>query len=218
MQCLDEHSSLLSNILHGQGELQSLLHLRTLPDDQSLVRLHEMPSPFISGYSSNSLISIRAHIPTTKWYSCPSYCRCNCHQERHFTSPPLLHKSLGMLFLGYSGYPLNTLQRCTEIGCQTRGALKMSIRYLFPAWFLTRVLTLSLINTSCNEIQASLKTRRVVPTGAEVFDLVRLDDVDGLKSLFSRGLATPNDMMYNSGHNPLYVRCILSYIVEFDDG
>ena len=163
-----------------------------------------------SDCSSNSLISIRAHIPTAKWHNCLAHCRCACHQERRFTSPFLLHNALGTLFLGYSGYPLNTLEHCTEIGCQARGALKMSINYFFPAWFLTRVLTMSLINTSCNEIQASLKITRVVPLGAEVFRLSRLNDVDGLKRLFSWGLATPNDVMYQAGFNPLYVRCILS--------
>ena len=154
-----------------------------------------------SDFLSDSYISIRAYVP----YNRPSHYRCACQQEQRFTSPRLLHGALGTMFVGYSGYPLNTFQRRTDVTCQARQGFKIFIYYLFPAWFLAKSLVMSLINTSYNEIHTSLTIRRVVPVGAEVFRLVSIADLDGLKNLFTRGLASPNDVMYLSGETPLYV-------------
>ena len=117
----------------------------------------------------------------------------------------MLHGALGMMFIGYSGYPLNTIQKCTDANCQARKAFEISVYYSFPAWFLAKSLIISLINTSYNEIHRSLKIRRFVNSGAEVFRLVYIHDVDGLKDIFSRGLASPNDQMHLTGNTPLYV-------------
>ena len=51
----------------------------------------------------------------------------------------------------------------------------------------------------------SIKIRRQVAPGAEVFRLTYQDDVDGLKQLFSNGLASPNDISYIDGTTPLGV-------------
>ena len=58
-----------------------------------------------------------------------------------------------------------------------------------------------------DEISVSLIVRRIVPTGAEIFRLARNDDVDGMKRLFSMGLASPNDS-FESGQTALTVRVI----------
>ena len=70
---------------------------------------------------------------------------------------------------------------------------------------------MSLVNTSLNEIHASLKVQRVVPDGADVFRLTRVDDVEGLKRLFCEGLASPHDIHSQTGENPLSVGCILLF-------
>ena len=204
IQQFNQHSSLLSSIIHSQGELRSFFRLQASLDHQSHVPPHQ-PQTSTHGFSSNSLISIRAHVPNTKWYNCPSYCRCTCHQKRCFASPRLLCNALGTLFVGYSGYPLNTLQQCTEISCRAQRALKLSIHYIFPAWLLTKSLKMTLINTSLNEIHASLLVRRIVSPGSEVYRLVVLGDIDGLKNIFTRGLGSPNDIILQNGFVPLAV-------------
>ena len=47
---------------------------------------------------------------------------------------------------------------------------------------------------SLSEVNVSLKVLRIVPLGSEIFRLTSLNDVDGLKSLLSRGLASPLDV------------------------
>ena len=207
MQRLDEHSSLLGNIVNRQSEICGSFQSQVSPNNQS--RVGSDQTPIIGSSPSSSLIRIRAYIPDTKWHSCAVHCWCACHNERHFTSPFFLNGALGMLFVGYSGYPLSILQKCTNVNCQARRALKISVHYIFPAWFLTRLITISLINTSLNEIHASLQTKRMVPTGAEVFRLTHADDVDGLKDLFSRGEASLNDIMDPTGENIIYVGRVL---------
>ena len=58
---------------------------------------------------------------------------------------------------------------------------------------------------SIGEISVSLKVLRIVPVGSEIFRLSNLNDVDGLKFLFSRGLASPLDV--NTENQPaIWVR------------
>ena len=209
VQRLDEQSSLLGSIVHSQSEIRGSLQFQAPPNDQSCIGSDNIL--FTGSSPLNSLIRIRAYIPDNKWHSCPAHCRCTCHHEQRFTSSRWLHGALGILFVGYSGYPLGILQRCTNISCQARRALKISVHYIFPAWFLTRSIKMCLINTSLNEIHASLQTKRLVPAGAEVFRLTETDDVDGLKDLFSRGLASPNDIMYQTGQSLVSVGCVLLF-------
>ena len=54
------------------------------------------------------------------------------------------------------------------------------------------------------EIRISLSVRPIVPNGAEIFRLVGLDDVEGIKRLFSTGMASPNDS-HEDGQTILYV-------------
>ena len=46
-------------------------------------------------------------------------------------------------------------------------------------------------------VSVSLTVRRLVPGGSEIFRLTQLDDVEGIKIPFNRGLASPNDSYPN---------------------
>ena len=52
----------------------------------------------------------------------------------------------------------------------------------------------------------SFTVRNVVPSGAEIFRLQQLQDVNGLRQLLSKGLASPNDSVAGSGVSILAVR------------
>ena len=52
---------------------------------------------------------------------------------------------------------------------------------------------------------ASLKVQRTVPGSADIFTFTKLGDVDGIRTLFEKGLASPHDVQFDSGITPLHV-------------
>ena len=68
-----------------------------------------------------------------------------------------------------------------------------------------RIVTVSLAVDFFDEVHVSLKVTRVVSEGAEVLQLANINDVQGLKRLFSKGLASPNDVSGVIGNTGLSV-------------
>ena len=189
---LDEQTRLLTTILHGQANVQGLLRLQQLSDKPS------QSPPVDSGLPTGNeilrpVIYIRAHAYHDSQYPCDSYCKCTCHLKQTFESPAVLHKAIGTLFLGYSGYPLRAFQRCTEASCVSQSTFQAHVQYLFPSWFLVKALTITVMSASIGVIKAALVVRRIVPGGAEIFRLTKLNDVESIKNLLRSGLASPND-------------------------
>ena len=177
IQQLDEQSGLLTNISHNHAESTGSRDFFRLNTDRSSI----------------SVISIKATLNYQR-FPCTSSCRCNCHRPYHLISPTLVHRALGTLFLGYSGYSIGIFRRCTLSSCQGQQAFRLSVNYLFPLWFFARAITIALTKSYCDEIHISLKIPRVVPNSAEVFRLALLEDVTGLQRLFSKGIASPLDV------------------------
>ena len=164
-----------------------MLRLPAPIGEQSRVAIQ---SPLISvpNQSTTSAVLIQARRLT-----CTVGCRCACHKLRLFTSSHFLSSTLGRLFIGYAGIPLAIFQKCTNANCQARKNLQTSVNYVFPSWLLFGILSLNLI-AAPNNISVSLTFTPIVSAGAEIFRLTALQDIDGLKTLFSKGLASPNDV------------------------
>ncbi|CZR57766.1 uncharacterized protein PAC_07655 [Phialocephala subalpina] len=64
-------------------------------------------------------------------------------------------------------------------------------------WFLGRVISMAIVSKL--EPTASLKMPRVVASNAEIIRLVVIRDVEGIKSLFEQGKASPNDINKSGG-------------------
>ena len=196
MRQLDEHSRLLTNILSGQSNLQGLFQLRASSDQQA-------PDPAdglvaVTNDQSSPIIRIRAYATQPSGLACTIHCGCACHNIRNFRSPPLFHGAIGKLFIGYTGCPL-AFQRCTDIKCLSRSTFRAYVHYLFPSWLFAKALTVTLMSIFFDKISVSLSVRRVVSPGAEIYRLIKVDEVDGLRRLFTMGLASPNDSYENGG-------------------
>ncbi|ETS82463.1 hypothetical protein PFICI_04339 [Pestalotiopsis fici W106-1] len=92
--------------------------------------------------------------------NCADKCPCSCHRRRplesRFSLPPLLRNICGTLFGGYKGDPIVS-SRCDRSQCLRQGHMRLRLTYLFPSWFLRRVLH-TFINWSQGSITVSLKT------------------------------------------------------------
>ena len=192
---LNEHSRILSSLVSGQSELQDLL------------RLSRSTSPGLNTseeQASMPIIGVRAFTTQHRRSPCSQSCKCKCHNVHSFQSPSALHNLVGTLFIGYSGCPMRSLQRCTESSCLSQSTFRAYVHYLFPLWFLTKSLTVTFMMMFPAQLQIALTVRRIVPSGAEIFLCERVQDIDGMKKLFSKGLASPNDSEIGGG-SLLYV-------------
>ena len=166
------------------------------PDHTSVCSLAKLSSD----QSTESAFCVKVYLPNHQKSHCDYYCRCLCHKSYGFKSPQALDHFLGALVFGYSGRPL---QNCTEKSCKNKTDFRAHVDYYFPSWFLRRML--SCVYTLSNEPSVSLTMRRVVPASAEIFRLILLDDVDGLRRLFASGSASPNDLLHPTGTSALHV-------------
>ena len=81
-----------------------------------------------------------------------------------------------------------------------------SLSLCFPSMVLARCLTMIIKMRYPTEISLSLTTRGFISSpGAKIFHLVLVEDIGGLKELFSKGLASPNDSFHVDGLSILEV-------------
>ena len=136
---------------------------------------------------------------------CFDYCNCSCHKVHRFRTPQILTRALGALFVQCSGYPLESLVRCTDTRCQVQYKLNAKIHYWFPAWLLSRMMAIHFMLTLYNEPVVSLTVRVVVSGTADIIEFAAQDNVTGLQRLFNGRSASPNDVDVTYGRTALGV-------------
>ena len=202
-QQLDEHSRVLGEILQRQASIQDQIQLPAteqaplLPDTAAGV-------PSISHTSLENVVRIRAHAYQPRQSSCLSHCSCRCHNMRLHHSFKHVQNILGALFIGYSRYPVHAFQECDEACCASK-SFQGYVYYTFPCWLLTKTLAISFSGRLLENIQINLSVRAIIPSDAEIFRLVGLNDVNGIKEHMRLGLTSPNDSEIN-GYSILQVR------------
>jgi len=136
---------------------------------------------------------------------CRTGCSCACHKRHQVQTPRILDHLIGTLFLGYSGLPMVT-PSCNESSCRQRSIPSTQMTYYFPRWFLQRAISLAIMLLPNDGPVASLRVQRAVSGSSKIFDYANIGDVDGMKRLFSSGLASPHDVRFDSGTSALQVR------------
>ena len=202
---VETQSIILTRLLNSQSELQQLLRVRLSPSIQTCDSLpHSIATA--ATVATNSIVGIKAYVPTHQQLPCSALCKCTCHRVHKFKSSKSPHWLTGTLFVGYSGVPIGRLHKCTENTCLRRSPLSAYVHYIFPSWFVAEVLSLTLATASQSRISVSLTMRRVLSEdNSEAYRFVIQDNVGGLKELFSRGRATPNELYFKSGQSILSV-------------
>ena len=129
-------------------------------------------------------------------FGCGGYsagCGCRCHIR---TKSELLSgwgAYFGLLNVESSGISWNST--CDQIACKRRGKPLLKVKYYLPKWlFDPRMFAFNFSRTSLGDPVCALKIRRLRPMDALVFRFVRDDNVEGLKQLFEKGEATPDDI------------------------
>ena len=141
-----------------------------------------------------------------KYHSnCYSGCPCLCHVSQRAFTPGLMDRVFGQLFVQYSGLPLLS-SKCDKKECMKSQTPHVSVEYWFPLGFCwSQIVRLQLGYQPNVGPQMSLSTLRRVPDSAPCVTFALNGDIEGLKDLFARGLASPRDVSTTRGYSILRV-------------
>ena len=141
--------------------------------------------------------------------TCRPGCHCACHASRISATPALVDRVLGKLFIGYAGLPLLTA-KCDAEECEKSQVPHVSLEYWFPlGFFWSHIIRLQVDYQGNIGPQMSLSTLRRIPDSAQCVNFALNGNIDGLKDLFTRGLASPRDISSTRGYSILRVSLFL---------
>lgn len=189
---MDQQHEALHSHIDGLGKILLNKHLQ----EQKTLKSNQVSSLPESGANTQMVRVLTAHrLP------CRSWCPCACHAKRKLklTAPGLLEGVLGRMFIGYSGLPLPK-EPCNFRGCQDRRHATATVEYWFPSWLVSMNLKLHLtcLPRVGPEFQLSMVNR--VPDTSQSIIFAMQGNIEGLKNLFTQGLAGPRDVSDSRGY------------------
>ncbi len=139
----------------------------------------------------------------TQYGTCRPRCHCRCHVQTRSSTPGLVDRVFGQLFVGYAGLPLGSA-KCDMVSCERNQAAHVTVEYWFPLGFVwSKILLLQLTYQPHIGPQFELRTLRRVPDSAQCVNFALNGNIDGLKDLFKKGLASPRDVSTTRGYSVL---------------
>ena len=142
--------------------------------------------------------------------SIANFCSCSCHWPVSVKTPDWLANTVGRLLLRWQRNP----QSCKKASCRACSHFTrktVHVQYYLPWWMMRSIIQLESGYTASRRLAISLKTTNMIPEDSNVFLLAQHNNLDGMRKLFSSGLASPFDITPN-GRTPLHVsklfRCI----------
>lgn len=137
--------------------------------------------------------------------TCQFDCRCSCHTSKRSSTPAIVDRVLGQLFVGYAGIPLVN-DKCDASECEKSQIPYVNLEYWFPLGiFWSQIVRLQVGYQSHLGPQVSLSMLRRIPDSAPCVNFALTGNIDGLKDLFKRGLASPKDVSSTRGYSVLRV-------------
>lgn len=137
--------------------------------------------------------------------TCLSTCQCSCHAVRNRKTPSFMDRMLGQLFVGYSGLPLLSA-RCDSAACVRGQVPSVNLEYWFPLGFCwSQIVRLHLAYEANVGPSLQLSTLRRVSDASPCVSFALNGNIDGLRSLFAHGMASPRDVSSTRGYSLLRV-------------
>lgn len=134
-------------------------------------------------------------------FKCRSGCRCSFHEQKKSSTPSsFMNRLLGQVFIGYAGLPMIS-PKCDHAGCEKAQIPVVNVEYWFPLGFCwSKIVQFQLSYRSTTGPQLNLSMLRSVPDTAPCVEFALRGNIEGLKSLFRRGLASPLDVSVTRGY------------------
>jgi hypothetical protein len=165
-----------------------------------------LPTFLQMGRQVGQFSSISFHV--NRLARCEGRCDCICHSRSLFTTPKILNKFLGQLFIGYAGLPVWT-RKCNNATCKNQYAHTMQSSYTFRGWMLMKTVDMAAAMTYNNEPSLGLKVRNrvssVSATEDTLFTLARNERTVDIIELLRQRKASPNDLSAEAGQTAIHV-------------
>ena len=135
-------------------------------------------------------------------------CACCYRSTYRLQANDVLSHLLGSFCLSYTGS--NKKRPCYQISCRKRMLTVFNINYYLPWWVLAKAVNIFLSFDPMGSPYMSLQLSRVRPDTSKIFHLTTAGDIGGMKTVFARGIASPNDVSDTFGYSVLHVSVIAS--------
>ena len=169
------------------------------------------PAPEASKAVDSQAVGIRV----SRHAACHPGCLCACHKPYKTATPGLLDRIVGQMFVGYAGLPLLS-SKCDTRSCEKSQSPAVSFEYWYPMGFVwSQILQLKVSYEPNIGPQIELKSLRRVPGNAQCVHFALNGNIEGLKGLFRRGLASPRDVSDTRGYSILRVSSKLYCMTTF---
>jgi hypothetical protein len=162
--------------------------------------------------------------------TCYSWCHCKCHKQLRtsFQTPRMMNIAFGTLILTQLG-PSLMGDSCDFKACRDQRRSVAKLEYRFPSWLASVNAKISYTNLPMAGPELQLSTLRRVPDDARSVVYAMKGNIEGLKQLFSEGLASPRDVsasraftlmrwaLYGGMHNYTTVQFLVNQGATVDD-
>lgn len=194
-ELLRQHTTQLQT---SQSDQLGSSYGRPPPYSRSVI-VSRQPTQHDTVLKSSEDIAVRV----TQYGECSPGCICKCHIQKRSSTPSLVDRVFGQLFVGYAGLPLIN-DKCDIETCERNQAARISVEYWFPLGFLwSSIVRLQATYQPNIGPRFELSTLRRVPDSAQCVNFALTGNIEGLKDLFKRGLASPRDVSTTRGYSVL---------------
>lgn len=207
----DDHLSQLSKqVLQLQTNIEDQQSTRAQVEDlrDILISGKEQTVKTGLGHDSESgfdgVIDVRTSIKGID--QCNGSCTCCCHPKRRIRFTETLSSLTGSMCLSYGGGQIS--RSCDQSSCKRNLHTTFKLTYYFPRWFLIKVVSVLLSFDPAGSPNMSMQMPCIRPDTSRIFHLATAGDIEGMKLMFERGLASPNDVSDTFGYSVLHVSAI----------
>ena len=194
---------------------EQILQLQTNDDYQqsSQARAEDIRGSLtsVNGQADNTDVSLENAVDVkTSLKSLDQFsrsCTCYCYPKRSIQITEVLSSLTGSMCISYSRGQIGP--PCCQTLCRRNLPTALNLTYYFPSWLLTKVVSVFLSFDPAGSPSVSLQVPRIRPDTSKIFHLATAGDIGGMKTMFERGLASPNDVSYRFGYSVLHVSVIL---------
>lgn len=132
------------------------------------------------------------------------WCSCRYYSLTYYQSPQSFDSILGTLLIGHLAVCFKK-RPCSEPSCRMQSIPTFRLNFFFPQWMMSRLLQFVAQLSYMKGPELVLRMPRIVPDNAPALFYAVQGDIEGIKSLFSKGLASPYDVALNDGRTALHV-------------
>ena len=206
MNQVAQHASYFGTVAE---EMEQLKALRNIWDEGSLSgkAVEKSSDPNLIGLPTPVETPISITVHRAGRTRCKQDCKCACHRTTKIESPKFLKDLIGRILLGYAGSIVNPTPECTEATCQSAKQFHGYISYMFPKWFLAKVLTVTAWRYRTSDLHFVLGVRHYA-TNDDLFQQIFSGDLPELQKLLFEQKVNPNYVERGRGETALHVSII----------